>query len=81
MSLLKAVGNLGMSRENPHVALDDARAAAELLKYYKGLTKVSRVSEHPGAIVRVSHIQTRGSRGRTCGFGRKHHACRGLLPH
>jgi DNA polymerase III epsilon subunit-like protein len=35
MSLTKAVGNLGMTRENPHVALDDARAAAELLKYYK----------------------------------------------
>jgi inhibitor of KinA sporulation pathway (predicted exonuclease) len=35
MSLTKAVENLGMTREYPHVALDDARAAAELLKYYK----------------------------------------------
>jgi len=35
MSLTEAVENLGMTREYPHVALDDARAAAELLKYYK----------------------------------------------
>jgi len=34
LSLTKAVEQLGMSREMPHVALDDARAAAELLRHY-----------------------------------------------
>jgi DNA polymerase III epsilon subunit-like protein len=34
LSLTKAVEQIGLSREMPYVALDDARAAAELLRRY-----------------------------------------------